>query len=269
MIATIRGAIRLLLFLIISLLTVLFVAVGNILLRVFSPPWASVWKNKIIYIWAWLISRLLKMKLNIKGSLGKPPFFLVSNHLSYLDVIPLWLCAEGTFIAKSEIKSWPFFGWATKILGVIFIDRNTRRDVRRVNKLIASTMSKEQGVIIFPEGTSTKGEEVKPFHTSLLQYPAKVTMPVHYASISYKSYDSNRPASDYICWWGDMPFFGHFWQLLKMRSFEATITFGDQTICHPDRKVLASKLHRAVEANFDPITASQQRHTDKKSMTYE
>lgn len=199
------------------------------------------------------------MDINIKGDLGDPPFYLVSNHLSYIDVVPLWLCAEGTFIAKSEVESWPFFGWATKILGVIFIDRNIRRDVQRVNKLIASTITEEQGVIIFPEGTSTKGEKVRPFHTSLLQYPAEVKMPVHYVSISYKSYDPDRPASDYICWWGDMPFFSHFWELLKLRGFEVRVAFGNQTICHHDRKVLASKLQQAVEAEFDPVVSGQQK----------
>ena len=265
MIANIRGAIRLLLFFLISLLTVLLVALGNIVLSFVSVRWANIWKNRVIYLWSWLVSWLLNMKISIKGSLGNPPFYLVSNHLSYVDVIPLWLCAKGTFIAKSEIKSWPFFGWATKTLGVIFIDRNMRRDVQRVNKLIASTMSEEQGVIIFPEGTSTKGKEVKPFHTSLLQYPAEVGMPVSYASISYKSYNPNRPASHYICWWGDMPFFGHFWNLLKMKGFEVTISFGKQSISHNDRKILASKLHRAVKENFDPVVYEHQKSYPKES----
>ena len=265
MIANIRGSIRLLLFFLISLLTVLLVASGNILLSIVSTRWANIWKNRVIYLWSWLMSRLLKMDIHIKGSVGDPPFYLVSNHLSYIDVIPLWLCAKGTFIAKSEIESWPFFGWATKTLGVIFIDRNTRRDVQRVNKLIASTISEEQGVMIFPEGTSTKGEEVKPFHTSLLQYPAETDMPVQYASISYKSYDSNRPASHYICWWGDMPFFGHFWKLLKMKGFEVTISFGDKAIGHHDRKVLASKLHHAVKEHFDPVVTGQHKSYQKES----
>src|SRR5699024_9092949 len=145
---------RLIFFFILSLATVILVGAGNLLLGIFSPEWAVSWKNHIIGFWARLMCIILNIDISLKGTPPEPPFFLVSNHLSYIDVIPLWLLINGTFIAKSEVSTWPFFGWATKILGVIFIDRNMRRDVHRVNNLIASSISHRQGVMIFPEGTS-------------------------------------------------------------------------------------------------------------------
>lgn len=253
MITILRAGIRLILFFLFSLLTVLLVGVGNLLLKPFSAKWTINWKNGVIQLWARLTSRVINMRIRVNGTPPEPPFFLVTNHLSYIDVLPLWTCAKGTFIAKSEIKSWPFFGWGTKTLGVIFIDRNLRRDVQRVNKLIASAVSDWQGVIIFPEGTSTKGVEVKPFHPSLLHYPVETEMSVSYATLSYRSNDPRRPASHYICWWGDMPFFNHFWELLKLPGFESVITFGEERIAASDRKELADQLWKHVQADFIPV----------------
>lgn len=250
-----RASVRLVLFFIISLTTVIFVALGNLIL--FSTDWSIRWKNTIIRNWAKLIASTIGLDINIKGTPPDPPFFLVCNHLSYLDVIPLWLNLNATFVAKSEIKSWPFFGWGTKTLGVLFIDRELKRDVHRLNNRISETISKEQGIIIFPEGTSSKGERVLPFNAPLLRYPADEGVPVNYATISYRSSYDRWPAHLNICWWGDMPFFSHFWELLKIPKFEADITFGEHRITGSDRKELARELHEAVSRNFSPIVKSE------------
>ncbi|WP_138429770.1 lysophospholipid acyltransferase family protein [Fodinibius saliphilus] len=257
MIKYIRASIRLVLFFAVSLMTVLLVAAGNILLPFISRNWAVRWKNNIIKRWAWITGYLIGLNLTVNGSPPNPPFFLVSNHLSYVDVIPLWRYLNATFIAKSEIKSWPFFGWGTKVLGVLFIDRELKRDVKRMNSQISDVISKQQGVLLFPEGTSTKGAAVNTFNASLLQYPAKVKMPVHYATITYKTSNPAKPASLNVCWWGDMEFLPHFWELLKLKSFKATITFGRQPISSTDRKKLAEDLKQEVSRNFSPVTIEE------------
>lgn len=252
-----RAILRLMLFFLLSLLTVIFVGLGNLFLRVWNSRWPVRWKNIVIKKWAYLTSLLIGMKINIKGSPPDPPFFLVSNHLSYIDVIPLWYFLDATFIAKSEIKSWPFFGWATKILGVLFIDRKLKRDVHRLNNLISKTISEEQGVILFPEGTSSKGEQVLAFNAPLLKYPAVNNMPVSFASVSYTSFEKNYPAHLNICWWGEMSFFPHFWNLLKISGFEVDITFGDYRVANTNRKILAEKLHQTVSQKFTPVVQNQ------------
>lgn len=250
MINFIRASVKLVLFFIFSLTVVIFVAAGKLLLGVFSKQWVISWKNLVVKRWAVFTALILGIKINAKGKPPQPPFFLVSNHLSYIDVIPLWLYLDTTFIAKSEVRSWPFFGLATRIIGVLFINRELKRDVHRMNQRISEAISDEQGIVLFPEGTSTEGEKVLPFNTSLLQYPADSKMPVRYASISYTSFDPSRPARQHICWWGDMPFFSHFWELLKMPGFEANIQFGEREIIDENRKKLAQELHKAVSEQF-------------------
>lgn len=257
MINFIRATVKLVLFFVSSLLVVVFVAAGNLLLRIFNKQWVIRWKNLVIKKWAAFTALILGIKINAKGKPPQPPFFLVSNHLSYIDVVPLWLYLDTTFIAKSEVRSWPFFGFATRVLGVLFINRELKRDVHRMNQRISEAISDEQGIVLFPEGTSTKGEKVLPFNTSLLYYPADSKISVNYAAISYTSFDINRPAQQKICWWGDMTFFSHFWELLKMPGFEANIQFGEREIINDNRKKLAQQLHEAVSEQFIPCKSRQ------------
>lgn len=254
-----RATVRLILFFILTLIVILLVTAGNLLLVIFSKKRKIRWKNRVIKSWAALTALLIGLEINIKGSPPKAPFFLVCNHLSYIDVIPLWRHLDATFIAKSEVRSWPLFGFGTRMLGVLFINRELKRDVQRMNKKISSAISKEQGIILFPEGTSTKGEEVLPFNSSLLQYPADNKLPVYFATISYISFDSSRPAHKNICWWGDMSFFSHFWELLKMRGFVSNIRFGKYQIREQNRKKLAQELHQAVSEQYIPVKTQEEK----------
>jgi len=256
MIENVRASLRLILFFLLSLATVILVGAGNVLLRLIKPSAVPKWKNRIITIWAYLTAQILGLSITSEGTPPSPPFFLVSNHLSYIDVIPLWYFLDGTFIAKSEVSKWPFFGWGTRTLGVLFINRTLQSDVRRMNHLIADTISNSQGIILFPEGTSSKGERVLPFNSSLLNYPAKKEMTVSSAVISYRSTDADRPAWSHVCWWGDMAFWPHFWELLKIKKVDVRIRFGDKRAAN-DRKKLSKKLHKQVSQLFIPIVDSQ------------
>lgn len=247
-----RAVIRLILFIPVTVLTVVFVAVGNLILGLINKGWAVQWKNYMIRSWAWVTGYLMGLRMEKRGTPPKPPFFLVANHLSYVDVVLLWRYLDATFVAKSEIRSWPFFGWATRTLGVLFIDRELKRDVHRMNQRISEVISQYQGVILFPEGTSTKGKSVLPFNAPLLQYPVDAQMDVNFATITYHTKDPDSTAHLDVCWWGEMEFIPHFWQLLQLKSFHATITFGEQAYTADDRKVLAEKLHQAVIDDFIP-----------------
>lgn len=252
-----RASIRLLLFFLVSFLTILFVGLGNVFFKLFRLAGTVRWKNLVIGGWAAITAKIIGLDIRVDGTPPDPPFFLVSNHLSYIDVVPLWYFLDATFIAKSEIKSWPFFGWGTRTLGVLFINRELKRDVERMNNCIADTISEQQGVILFPEGTSSKGEEVLPFNGSLLNYPAENRMPVSVASITYHSCNPERPAHQNICWWGDMPFLPHFWELLKIKTYKVKISFGDN-IVSGNRKELAEKLQTAVIQKFTPVTTTSE-----------
>ncbi len=247
-----RAAFRLVAVLLATLLVQSAWLIGKVLL-----PAQSIARRKFrkfIYVsWARSLAVIIGMRVRIVGQPPQPPFFLVANHLSYVDIILLAGYLECTFIAKSEISAWPGMGWLASGIGTIFIDRKNFQDIPRVIGLIDKTLATGLGVILFPEGTSTMGEGVMPFSPALLEPAARAAYPVSYAAISYATPPSEPPAHAAVCWWGDMDFAPHFLKLLLMSKFRATIVFGEDAIQADDRKLLAKALRGAVAQQFIPV----------------
>jgi 1-acyl-sn-glycerol-3-phosphate acyltransferase len=175
---------------------------------------------------------------------------LVSNHLSYVDVLVFASQLNCLFVAKKDVESWPIVGALCRSVGTIFINRSNRRDLARVNGEIAQALEDGRGVILFAEGTSTKGSSVLPFRSSLLEAAVIQGFPVSYAAVSYRVLADDPPASLSVCWWGDMTFGSHFAELLRLRRIEATVSFGSTEIRAGDRKVLAERLWFEVNRLF-------------------
>ena len=187
---------------------------------------------------------------------------MVANHLSYIDILVLAAVADVFFIAKAEISAWPGLGLLSRTVGTIFIDRELRRDVKRVNRLVERTLEEGYGVVLFPEGTSTQGYEVIPFKSSLLAFPAQERLPVHAATLSYRTTSGDLPANLSVCWWGDARFFAHFWQLLGVPGFVASVRFLSETVVDSDRKKLAASLQRVVADSFVQVVSFEERAAD-------
>ncbi|MCC7429821.1 1-acyl-sn-glycerol-3-phosphate acyltransferase [bacterium] len=210
----------------------------------------TLWRIACVKNWSKAVAKIIGMKIQVEGKPPNPPFFLVSNHLSYMDIFLIFTQCNCVFIAKQEISSWLIIGHLCKLTNTLFLDRTNKKDIPRVNKLVSENINEFQGIVLFPEGTSTKGEKVLPFKPSLLDFPAKNEVPVSFASISYRS--NEIPASLSVCWWQDESFQTHFLRLLKTKNFEAKLTFGEDVVQENDRKILAQKLWEKVNQNFTP-----------------
>lgn len=215
------------------------------------------WRNFIFRHWAQTIVTILGIKIHTNAILPATPFFLVSNHLSYLDIVVLASQIDCVFIAKHEVKRWPVFGLLSRSMDTIFIDRARASDIPRVNALIVETLQSGQNIVVFPEGTSTAGAAVWPFKPSLLEPAARGNFPVAYASISYRTPPGEMPAHLSVCWWGAMTLMPHLWGVFRLSSIEATLTFGQETLQGRERKELAQRLHAAVTQIFIPSTVTE------------
>ena len=211
------------------------------------------WQALILHRWARTAAFVLGLKIDVSCNAPAAPFLLVSNHLSYVDVIVFASQLDCLFVAKKDVESWPIIGGLCRSVGTIFIDRRNRRDLARVNDGIAQVLEGERGVILFAEGTSSKGSSVLPFRSSLLEVAARRSFPVSYAAVSYRVLADDPPASLSVCWWGDMTFGSHFAELLRLRRIQATVSFGSTEIRADDRKVLAAGLWLEVNRLFVPV----------------
>lgn len=210
------------------------------------------WRQTIFEAWAKSFVSISKMRIVVHGSPPTPPFFLVTNHLSYTDIAAIRAVSKSVFVAKAEVESWFLAGRICRDMGTIFIDRKNRRDIPRAGELIVERLDAGEGVTVFPEGTSTAGKEVLPFNSSFLEFAARRDLPVSYAAITYTTPKGGPPASTTVCWGDNIGFLEHLWQLLNLRSYTAVISFGDTPVTNSDRKLLAAQLHARVEEKFVP-----------------
>lgn len=210
-------------------------------------------RNLIFRFWAHSLLTILRVKLTVEGTPPEPPFFLVSNHLSYLDIIVIASQLDAAFVAKSEISGWPAVGLIFRCFDTIYIDRSTRRDIPRVLCHMEQLLASGLGIVVFPEGTSTRGAELRRFLPSLLETPARAGLEVSWAAIHYKTPAGELPAHLSVCWWGDAPFLPHALELASLPRVDARVVFGEETCRSEDRKELARQLHQAVSGGFVPI----------------
>lgn len=216
------------------------------------------WRNRCLTLWGKTSARILSVNVETKGDIPQPPFLLVSNHLSYVDIIILFSVLKTTFVAKLEVASWPILGFISKTIGIVFIDRKRKRDVKRVNRIISEQINERQGITIFPEGTTSPGATVLKFRAPLLEHAASEAIEVSYCAIHYKLMASNDPVYNTVCWWGDASMFDHLFNLAEQKNIKATITFGQSKELLTDRKELAKSLHQKVSAIFEPMCETEE-----------
>jgi 1-acyl-sn-glycerol-3-phosphate acyltransferase len=251
-----RAVVRLSLAVANSLFCAAVLLLGKLFLFPF-PRLETRWRMLVFRLWSRGQLLALGVETEVEGKPPKPPFFLVSNHLSYLDIPVIGRYAGAIFIAKSEISGWPLVGFLCRIVNTIFIDRGVRRDLPRVMQEIDSEMKNGMGVVLFAEGTSSKGATVLPFRPSLLEVAARSEIPVSYAALSYRTGDDDPPAHDAVCWWGGAPFSPHALECAGLKRIHAKVIFGSERIHDTDRKRLANKLRAEILAMFEPVVVEE------------
>ena len=195
--------------------------------------------------WSRIVSRLIGLQLHHRGT---PPSsgMIVSNHLSYLDILAYSALVPCVFVAKKEVASWPVLGLFARMSGTIFVDRTRRMKVASANQRIAEALQAGIVVVLFAEGTSSDGRTVLPFRSSLLE-PATVSQcPVAPAAIGNHLDDGSVP--DEVCYWRDMTLLPHRLNLFAKKTVSAEVAFEvEKAEALPlSRKNAALRLHSQV-----------------------
>ena len=176
--------------------------------------------------------------MSLHGKLEKErPLLLVSNHVSWLDIAVYGAVAPLSFVAKSEMSVWPIFGTLAKMQRTVFVRRQDRRNSHQQANEIADRLTACEVMVLFPEGTTTDGNRLEPFKTSLFE-AAKIalknspveTAVVQPAAIEYTHLHGiplGRAKRPHVAWPGELELPESFIPLVKTGALDVTIRLGD------------------------------------------
>jgi len=220
--AVLRALLRLPLLLVSTLLIVL----GWGLLALWPRDHAgrAALRRGVSRLWARTMCRILGARIEVLGELPAGPGFLITNHVSYLD-IPVLLSLTGCrFVSKHEISDWPLVGFLARIGGTLFVRRDTGgRDTGVTLEGMSRAFEDGDLVVFFPEGTTSSGEGILPFRSGLLSLPARDGHPVYPAVLAYQAHQASVDSHLALAWWGKQSLVPHVWKLLCLRGFTVRI----------------------------------------------
>ena len=215
----------------------------------------------IPYFYHIICLRIFGIKIKTFGKVSiNSPILLISNHASYLDIIILGSLFKTSFIAKKEISKWPLLGILAKLQNTIFIDRRVSSLKNQENQIIKH-LNEKKNLVIFPEGTSSDGNRVLPFKSSLFDIFEKnlnAKILVQTITIVYKKINGipmNRIERKNITWHSNMDLIPNIFNVLKKLSIEVEVIFNDEFLPSKeyDRKKLA--LHCWEKINYNLINS--------------
>jgi 1-acyl-sn-glycerol-3-phosphate acyltransferase len=206
-----------------------------------------------------LLTRLLRINIVTNGAqVTGRPVLIVSNHVSWVDIVVLAAIAPMVFVAKREVASWPLIGAAAKVQKVVFVDRTRRQQTPETNKEIAQRLAEGHPVVLFAEGTSGDGNRVLPFRSALIGAVEAACsgaglgevalQPMSICYTAQRGLPMARVDQPVVAWYGDLDFFPHFAAFIRRGTVTATISFGAPVTCNAatDRKLMAKELETAV-----------------------
>jgi 1-acyl-sn-glycerol-3-phosphate acyltransferase len=221
-------------------------------------------------LWHRTAARMIGLRIRVRGTLRREsPVLYVANHCSYLDIVALGAALRGSFVAKKDIESWPAFGVLARCQNTIFIERNPRL-ARLHQDEIARRLSAGDNLILFPEGTSTDGNRVLPFKSTLFSvaqaYRGEKPLFVQPLTLAYTRLNGlpmGRVQRPLATWFGDMALGPHLWHLLKQGRVTVEIIAHPPVAddAYPSRKELSRHCERVVRAGLQEALTGRQPDT--------
>src|SRR5450830_735071 len=196
--------------------------------------------------------QVLGIALQVQGTpVALGPALLVSNHISWLDIVVLHASRHCRFVSKSEVRRWPLIGALATAAGTLFIERASRRDAMRVVHDMSDSLKRGDVLAVFPEGTTGDGLQVLPFHANLLQAAVSAAAPVQPVALKFVTAASGQ-RSLAPCYVGDDTLVGSLWRTLTSEPIVAVVHYGElQHGLGRDRRSWAADLHEQVSRLAD------------------
>lgn len=203
----------------------------------------------------WLMGGKVKVLGEIKDPQKK--HLIVSNHLSYIDILVVSSVFPTCYVTSVELKETPFLGQCAMAANSLFVERRARMNLRSEIQELAEALKNGLNVTVFPEATSTNGEGVLRFRRPLYEAAIQSGVDVLPICLNYRKIKGEavtRKNRDSIFWYGDMPFANHFWGIFEtLRSFEVEISILDPvSVEEKDARKLCELTYSMVNEKYTP-----------------
>ncbi len=219
--------------------------------------------------WQRIARWLIGLRVEVVGQPAKPPLLIAANHISWLDVTVLGGLMPLSFVAKSEVATWPILGTLARLQRTIFIDRTKRSQTGVATEAIARRVGNGEVVVLFAEGTTGDGNRILPFRSALIGAAEAATgggrITVQPVAVSYTDIQgipvgrADRPG---IAWYGDMDFIAHFRRLIGYGAIDAVVSFGEPMVVGPetDRKKVTEACFAEVRGMIEASRREKSRN---------
>jgi 1-acyl-sn-glycerol-3-phosphate acyltransferase len=208
--------------------------------------------------------RGLDVKVTVIGSFPERGA-VISNHLSYLDIVVFAALHPCVFVSKAEIAAWPVIGWMTTMAGTVYVERGRGGSAIKASGGMSAAEEAGLPVVFFPEGTTSNGSALLNFHSGLLGQAMAAGQQVTAAYIRYEVGKGNAAdvtVADDVAYWGDGSMWPHVFRFLGLRNVRAVVRFAEAPIAFT-----SDELHRkqaAVEAQA--AVAALERQVDARML---
>jgi lyso-ornithine lipid O-acyltransferase len=206
------------------------------------------------------ICAILGIRIRVVGQrMPEHPLLIVANHSSWLDIPIISAVAPAVFVAKSEVATWPIFGWLAKLQRSVFVDRKRRHRTGDVNAEIARRLADGDPVVLFGEGTSSDGNRVLPFRTALIgaardalaeaEHVRRVWIqPMSLAYTQVLGLPLGRQHRNVVAWYGGLSLWPHLVGICRRGAVDIVVTWGEPVAFDEasDRKEVARELETRV-----------------------
>ncbi len=228
----------------------LHVGAGLALVGMLYPRVSPRRRARLTGWWARKLLRILNIVLSVHGARPGPEarnVIIAANHVSWVDIFVISAAHPARFIAKSEIRDWPIAGWLVDKAGTIFIRRARRSDTAKINEVMHAVLAEGATIGFFPEGTTTGGDRLLKFHTSLFEPAVVNAATLAPVAIRYRASDGERSSA--MAFIGEISFAESVGLIIRQKSTIAEITFAPPIAASGhSRRELALLAETAVAA---------------------
>lgn len=221
------------------------------------PRLSAAEREARVQVWARGMLERLGVELTVIGAPPRAgPVLLVSNHVSFLDILVLHAACYCRFVAKADVSRWPLIGTLATGAGTLYLRREARRDAMRMLHGMVEALGRGEVLALFPEGTTGDGSTVLPFHSGLIQAAISAGAPVQPAALKFVEGHASAPSRS-AAYIRDQSLVGSIWRALRARGLRAVVAFGAPQLPRGrDRRAWGRDLQAEVATMHQSLSTS-------------